>query len=182
MNDVFSISRFWGFFKFDTRNAIKRAGIVTPASTAEKFLSILLNIVILFPAAFMVISLLGDALICLADHQQTLLSGIIKGNITAEKPEGGPAFLYISRLSCSMLFLLGATILKKRKIIGTLVAIMAFMALLMMILFRIIHLGSPNTWKIGSIITYNHFIWIFAAFIIIASGIATWFRLKSLKN
>lgn len=118
------------------------AYLLLPASAFEKWLSMILNCIIIIPAAFIIIYLGSDALLCLVDRNcgESIFSHAFL-NPAVETPNVfnmfNGTFIY-----CILAFLLGATVFRKHKAAKT---------ALCLILLAVAFLMIGESWLVSSI-------------------------------
>ena len=192
----------------------KRAGpafILLPASVFEKFLSMLLNTIVVVPLSFSLIYLSLDGLICLIDGTcggtlfSTLIDGV-KSLVTFAFASDAPirvslVSLYMNSAFSTLFFLLGALIFKKHKILYPILIIVGTQMLLSMLFGAVLSLGFINMdgladWLEGleysylvnpdflswAIPTFNVLATIMDFVVFAAFCAAVYFRIKTIKH
>ncbi len=177
----------------------KKAGssyIMLPASSFEKFISMILNVLIIFPVFYFVVYLGLDYLLCLVDPScgNSLLVAAQKASSDLYLATNW--FLNISIFRCIislfevlLAFLLGAIYFKKRKISGVILVYIALSCVLSSLMF--FFFGTTN-FKFEEIVNggnlYKYasaYMWISKTIqILITLGLMTWtyFRVKTIKH
>ena len=116
-----------------TDKAKGSAWLMLPVSRAEKFTSMILNTLIVLPLAFMVVYLASDFLVCLIDKScgtAIILTNLfgsdgMAGNKDIVMTGNGFLLLAVEIIEYASIFLLGALLFKKWKIIGTILWLFA---------------------------------------------------------
>ena len=192
----------------------KRAGsmlLMIPASTLEKFLSMMLNTLIIVPAIFVGIYLAADGLICLCDSScggtlaasfTDALARIASFAYTTDSPIRVSMFsIYMQFAFAILFFLLGALLFKKHKILYPILIFIGFnmvMSMLFGLLFTtgLIDMDTLMKWSqlfAGKYLTDPDFIsWavpfanvaatLWDILIVSAFACAVFFRLKTIKH
>ncbi len=195
---VFFPARSYGFI---TEKARGSAWVELPVSKLEKFLSMMLICLIIMPLAFFCTYLLSDAVICLADSKcgiPIFSSWLGWGEMARAESEvtlGGNGLWVIvaTVLSFMSIFLLGALIFKKKKVLGTILALFILSIVLSLILSLFIKSVGPHA--ISDFFTkwaYNHAdnlefwfnFWgnVGTAIVVIGCGVWSWFRIKKVQH
>lgn len=173
-----------------------------PASRGEKFVSMLLNSLVIVPAVFFLLYFCSDWLVCLLDRTcgNALLTmrlngqdGLIRGDDTLILVANGFWILYALFAEYVAIFLLGGLLFRKWKIVGTIAALFLLGTVSSTIIggafahFDIVsfgerlsgwvsrHADSINFWL-------NAFIDLKVGLVLAACGTGIWFRLKTLKH
>ncbi len=137
---IFVPSKAYGFFTDKRRGSFYT---LIPASALEKTLSMIINVVVIAPLAYLVISLGIDALLCLVDPNcgQPIVSAVFNGASELNKGLGelniSAGFnvfsigelilgLFFNILCWTLTFLLGALYFKKNKIGKTILVVILF--------------------------------------------------------
>ena len=190
----------------------KRAGsafILLPASVFEKFLSMLINTIVVVPLAFSLIYLSLDGVICLIDGTcgGTLFSTVVDGIrslVTFAFASDAPIrvsilSLYLNAASSILFFLLGALIFKKHKILYPILIVVGLQMVLSLFFGVIVSIGALDGLSLwtqrvaGEYLMNPDFLnWAIPAFNIIATVVdfivfaafcsAVFFRLKTIKH
>jgi hypothetical protein len=192
----------------------KRAGsmlLMIPASTLEKFLSMMLNTLIIVPAIFVGIYLAADGLICLCDSScggtlaasfTDALTRIASFAYTTDSPIRVSMFsIYMQFAFAILFFLLGALLFKKHKILYPILIFIGFnmvMSMLFGLLFTtgLIDMDTLMKWSqlfAGKYLTDPDFIsWavpfanvaatLWDILVVSALACAVFFRLKTIKH
>ena len=192
----------------------KRAGsafVMIPASVFEKCLSMILNVVVVIPLAFIFIYLSLDGVICLIDGTcgGTLFSVLWEGlKDLVMLPFAGDAplrisllSLYLNQASWILFFLLGAVMFKKHKILYPILIIVGVQMLLGMLLGAVVtagilNLDSFSTWIEyitgryllnpdfidWAVPAYNFMAAAFGILVFLALAGAVYYRLKTIKH
>lgn len=192
----------------------KRAGstfVLMPASVFEKFLSMILNTVVVVPLAFGLVYLSIDGIICLLDGTcggslfscaARSLESLVTFAFTSDAPVHVSLFsMYMSSVSTALFFLLGAFFFKKHKILYPILIIVGFQMALSMVFGLVLSFGLINVESLTLfaqnladryILNPDFLNWAIPAFntlatlwdIIVFAALATavYFRLKTLKH
>ena len=192
----------------------KRAGstfVLMPASVFEKFLSMILNTVVVVPLAFGLVYLSIDGIICLLDGTcgGSLFSCAARGleslvtfAFTSDAPVHVSLFsMYMSTVSTALFFLLGAIFFKKHKILYPILIIVGFQMALSMVFGLVLSFGLINIESLTLfaqnlaeryILNPDFLNWAIPAFNILATlwdiivfaalATAVYFRLKTIKH
>ncbi len=188
----------------------KRSGsmfLMIPVSLTEKFVSMVINAVILLPLLSSAVYFLSDALICLVDKNcggaliasaSSIVETVFRGAWTKEAPIYVSLFsVCVHFASCLMFFLLGAVLFKKhKKFFPILILIGIQMLLSLFVGFCItwgqthrefmISLGNKfvdhSDFFINSLSAINAVMYCWDVLVLVALGAAVFFRLKSLKH
>lgn len=195
---IFFPARSYGFI---TEKAKGSAWVELPASQLEKFLSMMLICLIIMPLAFFCTYLLSDAVVCLADSKcgSPIISSwmgwgeMIKTESDVILGGSGLWIIVATVLSFMSIFLLGALLFKKKKVLGTILALF-----ILSIVFSLIgslfikSVGHEAISKFFSDWAYNHAdnleFWINfwgnvgTAIVVIGCGIWSWFRIKKVQH
>ncbi len=187
----------------------KKAGsmfLMLPASTAEKFASMIINTVIVLPVFFGAVYFISDAIICLIDptcggtlfaSASDVLKIVLRGAWSKEVP------IYVSMYSvvvnfvnCLLFFLLGAVLFRKHKKLYPILILIAIQMLLSLLVGVSIAagLGSPEflaglsakfveyTYVGGYMTAFNVFSFCWDTIVMCGLAAAVFFRLKTLKQ
>ena len=191
----------------------KRAGaafLMLPVSRLEKFLSMILNTVVIVPMVFGIIYLILDAVICVVDGTcgGTLFSSVVDGiKVLATFAFDSGAPIHVSMLSVylnsvlgCLYFLLGALLFKKHKILYPILILVGFNMLLSMLIGIVVTTGIFDEEMIESIGSFlenvimdrSMMAWIVPMYNVMATiwdfvvvgGLMTavYFRLKTIKH
>lgn len=185
----------------------KRAGsafLMLPVSRMEKFASMMVNAVIMVPAAFLLIYMATDAVICLMDPRcgSSLVTsaGVYVSDIETEfGRDNVPMHISIfsivmSFVSSILYFLLGALLFKKHKVlfpilidIGLQVLLYTFAGVLAINLSDLDWHAIEMTMKEPSVANALMLLWntlsvIWDILLPAALSAAIWFRIKTLKH
>ncbi len=182
----------------------KRRGsfyLLLPASPFEKTLSMILNVVILTPLAFLAIALSADALLCLVDPGcgTTLASEIFSGSELVEgfneMTDYGTGLRsgdllwsgVMNVITYSLVYLIGALYFKKSKVAKTILSLIGLM--LVFILFACLAVSVDSDWltefaedpdmSLSQIRTVGYVV---NTVIILALCAWTYLRVKTLKH
>jgi len=180
--------------------------LMLPASRFEKYLSMMLNTLIFIPLAFFAIYFLSDAAICLLDSScgtpivASNINGLMEehmGEMPFRLVNNGFWIAFINYIDYAVVFLVGALIFKKWKIVGTIIALWAISTVfatagsLLFIGTNMMTFAETMAAKITNFLSSNadHLDLIFNGFInlqiIIITAICAviiWFRLKKLQH
>ena len=140
---IFFPARSYGFI---TEKAKGSAWVELPASQLEKFLSMMLICLIIMPLAFFCTYLLSDAVVCLADSacgssifsSWTGWGDMMKTDSEVTLGANGLWVMVATVVSFMSIFLLGALLFKKKKVIGTILALFILSIVLSLIASAII--------------------------------------------
>ena len=195
---IFFPARSYGFI---TEKAKGSAWVELPASRFEKFLSMMLICLVIMPLAFFCTYLLSDAVVCLADSKcgTPIFSSwmgwgeMLKTESPVTLGGNGLWIIVATVLSFMSIFLLGALLFKKKKVLGTILAL--FILSIVSSLFGSIFIKSVGPDSIGRFFSdwaYNHAdnlaFWINfwgnvgTAIVVIGCGIWSWFRIKRVQH
>ncbi len=172
--------------------------LMIPASSLEKFTSMLLVSLVVMPIAFFGIYFLTDAIVCLADSRcGELVYNNFFEKMTVEIEAEGINLnvwqaLYVSFAANLLLYLLGAIVFKKGKIVYTIVAQCLFSTLLVCV-FALLVINIEDTDSIESFLknnlnAENFEFWInfainlYYAVLIGCLGAGIYFKIKTLKH
>ena len=180
----------------------KRAGsdfLMLPASTLEKWLSMVLIVCIVLPVALFVLLFVSDGIMGLFfpnSYGSRLFDlGALRGTIDGFTGDEGfyfnmPAVLFLDWCECLLIFTLGAVCFKKAKVAKTLLCLIAFsmvMSPLMLLLFGNAHID--NEWLLEqfnnpdrAISAINWFLSIIYTVVIGGLLAGLYFRLRTLKH
>ena len=176
--------------------------LLLPASSFEKFLSLLLITLIVLPVAYAVLYFGSDALLGLAGHgygqgiATRLFVEKMSVNVTSGGIEGtgGSAYpLYLVFITTALTFMLGAVLFKKFKVALTILCLMALSMVLSLVgVFVATHTDAEwwknlFTWVIGededTVLRRMKILANVSAWVVIALlGLGTFFRIKTLKH
>lgn len=184
-----------------TDKAKGSAWLMLPASTLEKFTSMMLNCLVVIPLVFLIVYAASDALVCLFDSScgAPLVKELFRGydDLWTGKdviPTGNGIWLmFASILEYASVFILGALLFKKWKIVGTLLWLWIIGMLISGALGVI---ASAQDWKnLGMMIQnwvskhadnidfyINLYINIVLAVYIFGCGIWSWFKIKRIQH
>ena len=199
MTGVFLItfpSKAYGFL---TEKAKGSEWIELPASRLEKFASMMLISLIIIPAVYFCGYFLSDALVCLADKEcgTSIISGWRNLHFSDDAPvtlgANGAWGLISGTLQTVSVFLLGALIFKKGKILKTILALFVLTMILFAIsttVFSSIDLSAfgdkITAWFSNHVEDFDFWInfWgnVELAVVVIGLGIWSWFRVKKLQH
>lgn len=193
-------SRAYGFV---TEKAKGSSWLMLPASRFEKFLSMLIICLVVVPLAFFCTYLLSDALICLMDGKcgGSIISSWADIN-SFENTDGdfkvganGLWFIVSWVLQTSSIFLLGALIFKKSKVLKTILALFVLSMVLFAASVAAIKLFNIDFPDFGIRFTqwtkahaehldlwFNFWNNLELAVIVIGCGIWSWFRVKNIQH
>ncbi len=194
-------SRTYGYLTDKKKGA---AWLMIPASSFEKFLSMLLITLIVIPLLFVTVFFLADSLICLADPTvgDSLVGTAMQGmNAFANKvPELSDSLfinlsagsivsiLLVGFISNLLYFLLCGICFKRYKILGG-IGIVFALEVLLSILFNIFFpIWSENLVYLDEVsaaqMVSHTFNWVLVISILIALGLAAciFFRIKTIKH
>src|SRR5574344_1578545 len=172
----------------------KRAGssyLMIPASSFEKFISMMLNVLIIFPVFYFALYIGLDYLLCLVDHScgNSLLVAAQKASSDLYLATNW--FLNVSIFRCIislfevlLAFLLGAIYFQKRKISGVILVYIALSIVLSSLMFT--YFGATNL-RFDDMVIYKYasYMWISETVQIrITLGVMTcvFFRVKTIKH
>ena len=174
-----------------------------PASRFEKYLSMMLISLVLVPLAFFLTYLLSDALVCLVDGKcggSIFSSWSIINNIDPSEEDiklGGNGLWFIVSwvLQTSSIFLLGALLFKKSKVLKTILSLFVIsmlLSIIMVTVVKVFHIDFPDMgirfveWakKHADNMDYWFNFWanVELAFIVIGCGLWSWFRVKKIQH
>ena len=194
-------SRTYGFI---TDKAKGSNWTLLPASRLEKFLSMMLISLVIIPAAFLFVYLLGDSALCLIDKEcgksvfsawmDRTSNGVMQLDMDSPLTLGtnGLWIMVSGVLQTVSVFLLGALVFKKRKVLGTAFSLFGIMLVLTTILSVIINncdfsnaSSAAESWLYKHI---DHLDTIFnfwgnleLAVVVIGCGLLSWLRIKKIQ-
>ena len=195
---VFFPARSYGFI---TEKAKGSAWVELPVSRLEKFLSMMLICLVIMPLAFFCTYLLSDAAVCLADSAcgSSIFSSwsgwgdMMKTDSEVTLGGNGLWVMVATVVSFMSIFLLGALLFKKKKVIGTILALFILSIVFSLIASAIIK--TVGTESIGLRISdwvHSHVdsleFWInfwgnVGTVIVVAGcGLWSWFRIKKVQH
>jgi hypothetical protein len=190
-------------FGFITEKAKGSSWLMLPASRFEKYLSMMLISLVLVPLAFFLTYLLSDALVCLVDGKcggSIFSSWSIINNIDPSEEDiklGGNGLWFIVSwvLQTSSIFLLGALLFKKSKVLKTILSLFVIsmlLSIIMVTVVKVFHIDFPDMgirfveWakKHADNMDYWFNFWanVELAFIVIGCGLWSWFRVKKIQH
>ena len=190
-------------YGFVTEKAKGSSWLMLPASRLEKFLSMLIICLVLVPLAFFCTYLLSDALICLMDGKcgGSIISSWANIN-SLENTEGeikiganGLWFIVSWVLQTSSIFLLGALLFSKTKVLKTILALFVLSMVLFALTVAVIELFPGSFPDFGIRFTewmknhadhldfwFNFWNNLVLAVVVIGCGIWSWFRVKNMQH
>jgi hypothetical protein len=162
-----------------------------PASSFEKFISMMLNVLIIFPAFYLLVYAGLDYILCQLDPHcgNSLLYAAQQASTNLSLTTN--SFLDISIFRCFLsmfeillAFLLGAIYFQKRKISGVILVYIALSIVLSFLMFT--SFGATNL-RFDDMVIYKYasYMWISETVqILITLGLMTWvfFRVKTIKH
>ena len=193
-------SKAYGFI---TEKAKGSSWLMLPASRFEKFLSMMLICLIAVPLAFFCTYLFSDALICLLDGKcggsilssWTQINHIDPSETEVRLGANGVWFIVSWVLQTSAIFLLGALIFKKSKVLKTVLTLFVIsmvLSIVMVALFKMFHANMPEfgyrftTWVRSHAdhldFWFNFWSNIELAVVVIGCSIWSWFRVKNIQH
>ena len=193
-------SKAYGFI---TEKAMGSSWLMLPASRFEKFLSMMLTCLVVVPLVFFCTYLLSDALICLLDGKcgGSILSSwskVIDINGSTEEIRlgaNGTWFIVSWVLQTSSIFLLGALLFKKSKVLKTILALFVIAMVLFAVTVAAINIFNIDLPDLGLRFSqwarnhadhmdywFNFWSNLELAVIVIGCGIWSWFRVKNIQH
>jgi len=183
-------------YGYVTEKRMGSAYVMLPASSTEKFISMAFNVLILFPAFYLIVYLGTDYLICLADTScgRPLISAVADMFTNMDMDTDGVLNVSIFRCILSMFeillaFLLGALYFKKRKISGVILIYLVLGILSSTIMFSYFGTHGELFQSFDQRQTFINFasayMWISKVLqILVCIGLLVWvfFRVKTLKH
>lgn len=188
----------------------KKAGsgfLMLPVSVTEKFVSMLLNVLVIVPLAFSVVYFGTDALLCLCDDScggtliasvSDAISAIAAAPFSSDVPvRVSTGAIYVIFVINVLYFLLGAILFKKHKILYPILILAGIQIVLSMLLGALITSGALTEdtfeWIVEEYATNQYaevklakaFNLISAAWnviMLVGLSAAVWYRLRTLKH
>jgi len=183
------------------------AWLMIPVSTTEKYVSMLLNALIIVPVCFFACYFVLDAVVCLLPHAGTPVFSLMNsGNVHLINFDNGDGILKINLFSQVILyicavgnvllsFLLGAIVFKKNKIANTIIAsFLISSAMIAIIAFLVWVFGGFSINNFEAFIEdadtkirlatfiLNAFLTLFIVVPFIALATGVYYRLKTIKH
>ena len=172
--------------------------LMLPASRLEKYVSMMLNTLVVIPIVFIAVYLLSDAFVCLFDKScgDPMMSFRINELINTTDitiPTNGFWLLAANIVEYAIIFLLGGLIFKKWKVVGTVIVLFALgmvFSFLASVFFTNVDLVSLGDWFTDWIIRHadsldvwlNAFINFWILLILAICGTWSWFRIKRIQH
>ena len=172
--------------------------LMLPASRLEKYISMMLNTLVVIPIVFIAVYLLSDAFVCLFDKScgDPMMSFRINELINTTDitiPTNGFWLLAANIVEYAIIFLLGGLIFKKWKVVGTVIVLFALgmvFSLLASVFFTNVDLVSLGDWFSDWVIRHadsldvwlNAFINLWILLILAICGTWSWFRIKRMQH
>ena len=179
----------------------KRAGsafILIPASVFEKFLSMLLNTVVIVPLVFGIIYMSLDGLICsLFSSAARGIEALATFAFASDAPiHVSILSLYLGSAATTLFFLLGAIFFRKHKILYPILIVIGFQMVFSMLFGILIDMDHFMTWggrlaerflmnpdfMSWAIPAYNVLATLWDIIVFAALAAAVYFRLKTIKH
>ena len=195
---TFFPARSYGFI---TEKAKGSAWVELPVSRLEKFLSMMLICLVIMPLAFFCTYLLSDAVVCLADSKcgTPIFSSwlgwgeMIKTESDVTLGGNGLWIIVATVLSFMSIFLLGALSFKKKKVLGTILALFILSIVLSLLLSLFINSVGPHAisdfftrWAYDNADSlefwFNFWGNVGTAIVVIGCGVWSWFRIKKIQH
>ncbi len=181
----------------------KRSGsdfLMLPASTTEKWLSMVLMVCVVVPVALLVLTLASDALLnwlfpsIYGDGIVSSITGSDWSHLTGSNKDFSvnlPAILFLGWSGCALTFTLGGLFFKKAKVAKTFLFLFALGTVLSMLAFVAAKFGLGDS--ISKFVddindpasAVDAFNWMLNIFNIITIGgllVLTWLRLRTIKH
>lgn len=198
-----------GVYGFISKKQTGSAFVQLPVSVTEKFVSMILNVAVVLPLAFAFIYFSLDALLCLVDHScggtlfasfKGLMQSISTMLFTSDAPIRISLFgIYVNFVINILLFLLGAVLFRKHRILYTILSLIGIQMAISMIAGMIVTfigplvdveslacslsgiMTDPDSLSMG-ITLFNVAVAVINTLELLVLGAAIFFRIKTIKH